>query len=329
MSLPQTIDWEIEIRPLGNRLVIGAWLKAMAATWLVSMIIVGAVFAGSGEWQALPMLALALGLTALGLGILGLLIMGLLLGNRLRLGFSVGPHGIRYRTLDARMRALSRLAVGGGLLAASPAAAGAGLLATANEDMTLTWAGSFRLREHPRQHTLALHNGWRDLVHLYCLPENYHRVRALIEHHIVTHGTAQRLQERRSPLPATLLGSAGILLASLPLFALGEITRLDLLLPILIMLFALATAWLIPLFGWVVMPMLLYVLGHTGMAMFEQHTLQLVSTYRYRRYELLDGGEWILLAAALVGGAWLWRVAWRAVRGRLVPLLFRDFEDRG
>ena len=43
-----------------------------------------------------------------------------------------------------------------------------------------------------------------------------------------------------------------------------------------------------------------------------------------RLFEVLDAGEWLLLALAMAGIVYLGRTAWRAVRGRLVPVLMRD-----
>ena len=43
------IEWEVDIPLVTNPMIIGAWLKAMGATYLLSILIVGTVFTGTGK----------------------------------------------------------------------------------------------------------------------------------------------------------------------------------------------------------------------------------------------------------------------------------------
>lgn len=323
------INWEIDIPLVTNRNMVGAWFKAMAATFLLSMLIPGSVFVGTGEFDALPVMAGVFALVVLGLSVVGLMIMWLVFGNRFRAAFTVTDEGISFSLRDTRARVLSRFAVVAGGIAGHPGATGAGLLATSSETLMLRWSGAFSARYQPRRHVIVLRNRWRDVMHVYCGADNYDRVKARVSQSLREHGTETRAVRGRSPLPRMLSGTALVVAASLPLFALNDMIGLDVFVPLLTMVFSLATLWLIPLFGWVVLPAVAYLLFEIAVSLAEVRELQLVSTYRYRRYELLDGDEWLLLLLVLAGLGYLSWMAWRALRGRLVPLLLQDYQDRG
>lgn len=318
------IEWEVDIPLVTNPMIIGAWLKAMGATYLLSILIVGTVFTGTGQADQLPLLMGWFALMTAGLALLGLLIMLLVFGNRFRARFALTSKGVVYEGVDRRAHSLARLAVLAGGLRGSPGAAGAGLLAISKERVVLDWAGAFGARYVPRHHTIALRNQWRDLLHLYCRPDNYEQVRARVAAELADKGTTERLARTRSPLPQAMMATGLVVVSCLPLFTLQDVSGLDILWPLLILVFSLATVWLIPLFGWVVLPLLGVVLVQLVLALQEVHEFTLVNTHRYRLFEVLDAGEWLLLALAMAGIVYLGRTAWRAVRGRLVPVLMRD-----
>ncbi|MEE4659683.1 MAG: hypothetical protein V2J89_04390 [Halieaceae bacterium] len=317
-------SWEVDIPLLTNPNMLGAWLKAMGATYLLCMLIMGAVMVGTGEWEQLPMLAGIFALVVGGILVLGLLIMLLVFGNRFRARFTVSDKGIAYEGIDKRARSLARMAVVAGALGGSARTAGAGLLAVSGENVDLQWQGIASARYQPRRHTIVLRNAWRDLMHVYCTPENYAAVRSLVEQQVPDQGAAVQPSAGRSPLPWALLHTGLVVGACMPLFALNDITRLDIFVPLLIMLFALAIVWLIPLFGWVVLPLAAYLLIDQLLALTGLREYTLVNTYSYRKYEALDGGEWAIVMLALAGLVYLAWISWQAVRGRFVPVLMRD-----
>ncbi|PLY17000.1 MAG: hypothetical protein C0631_00230 [Sedimenticola sp.] len=323
------LEWEINIPLVTNPLMLGAWVKAMGATYLVSMLILSAIFIGTGEVDGLPLLAGWFALITAGLTVAGLLIMLVVFGNRFRARFTVSDKGIGYEGIDTRARALARMSVVAGALGGSPRTAGAGLLAISNERVDLAWSGAFAARYRPRQHTVVLRNQWRDLLHVYCTADNYEAVKSRVSSMLSTRGTETRLEKHGSPLPGALFSTLLVVAACLPLFALNEITGLDIFVPLLVMLFSLATVWLIPLFGWVILPLLGYILIHLVVALSGVRELKLVSTYRFRAFELLDGGEWMVLILGLVGISYLAVISVRALRGRLVPVLFQDYQGHG
>jgi threonine/homoserine/homoserine lactone efflux protein len=103
-----------------------------------------------------------------------------------------------------------------------------------------------------------------------------------------------------------------VALAVAPLFVLSSYPfELDLFLPLLMMTFALATVWLIPLFGWVVIgcaAILALLITVTGLS----------------EFDYLYGYEQAAFVLAYVGLAYLVWFSWRALRGRFVPPLVQD-----
>jgi threonine/homoserine/homoserine lactone efflux protein len=127
-----------------------------------------------------------------------------------------------------------------------------------------------------------------------------------------------------SPLPRQLLHSALIVLASTTLFMLVEEFQLDLLAAMLVVCFALATLWLIPLCAWVV----LAGLGWMGVELFPRLTEVKTSHgfvgRRYPAWDLLSDDDLALLLLAVVGAAYLIWLSLGALRGKLTSMLIRD-----
>ena len=115
-----------------------------------------------------------------------------------------------------------------------------------------------------------------------------------------------------------------VIAACMPLYALVEITDLHLMVPLLIMVFNLAMVWMIPLFAWVVLPLSAYIPVYVGWALSGSVTIKLVSTYSYRQYQLLDAGEWIIIALTVAGLLYLFRISIKSLKGQYVPVLMRD-----
>jgi hypothetical protein len=321
--------WEVSIPLVTNPLILKAWTMAMGATYLLVMLILGTVFIGTGQADQLPLLA---GIFAIGVGVfmvLGLLVMLLVYGNRYRARFTLTHKGIAYEGVDRRARGMARLAVVAGVLGASARTTGAGLLAISQERVQLRWSGAFTARYLPHRHTIVLRNQWRDIMHVYCTSENYGEISDRVNREIGQKGTELRHNVSPSPLPSALLQSLLVVAACMPLYALVELTDLELMIPLILMLFALTIVWLIPLFAWIVLPIIGYIVIHIAIFLGEFRQYTLINTYSYRKYEVLDFGEWLVLAAALVSLVYLGWISVCALRGRLNPVLFQDMEGMG
>ncbi len=318
----EPLSWEAEL-PLLTRAMFRQWSGAMLATVLLMALILVPIFAVQGEWKALPMLLSVLMAVSLGLWLLGFLVVGLVFRGRMRVRYTLTDRGVLQETLDRTIRGASRLAIVAGVLARSPQLVGSGLIAKSREAEAIEWPRVARADDDPEHHVITLRNSWRTLLWIQCLPENHGRVREYI-HQALAGNPAGSESAQRSPLPRHLLHSALIMLACAPLFMLVEEFGLDLLVALLVLCFALATLWLIPLFGWVV----LAGLGWLGVELLLQLTLERSSYIfpgrTYRSYEVLDANDAILLGIAAAGAAYLGWLAVSALRGRLVSMLLRD-----
>ncbi len=314
--------WETDLR-LFSPEMLRQWTYAMLATALLMGLLLGTVFAAQGEWDAFPALGLVIGAVTGGIWLLGLLIMAVLFRGRFHVRYTLSDDGIRLETLEAKAKVANRAALVVGVLARKPGLVGAGLIARSRETEAVRWQGAFIAVPNPSRHLIALRNRWRTLMFVQCNPENFAAVYERVVQAMDRHKTAQRV-EARSPLPFYLLHSALILAACVPLFMLTEEYDLDLLAPILLLCFALATLWLINLFGWVIYGCLAYLALGTLVDLARVRPSLFSPGETYTGFEVVGGDEAGLLLLAALAAGYLARLAWRALHGRFLALLLRD-----
>ncbi|MBK1720445.1 hypothetical protein [Thiocystis violacea] len=295
---------------------------------LIPILIIGVVFAGQGDWEQLLSLAGVFTLAGVGLFVMLLLVMLVFFSNRLRTRYTLNAQGILQETIDKVSKTANRLAVVAGVLGRSPGTAGAGLIAMNQEAEGLEWQGRFTLEARPRRHLLIFRNAWRPVLEVYCTADNFDQVQTLARHYMAEHGTRQRA-EVKSPLPVYLLHTLLILLACVPIIAIHDEFNLDILLPMILLAFALATLWLIPLFGYVVLLTNTLILLSFTRAMLEEQTSYFRSGETYLHYQVFSDADWVNLGIALLALAYLSWLSLRAVRGKLMSLLIRDRMDMG
>lgn len=318
------LTWEIKFPLLTNPHIVMAWGKAMCVVYFVIMSILLPVFIATGEIDSLPMMALIFLAVIFGITLAGFLVMLIVFGNHSNARFVLSEKGISYESIDNRARIISRMAVLAGGLTGNPSLAGGGLLSVSKERVNLDWKAVFKARYDDKYHTIRLRNHYRDVLHLYCTPEIYSAARELVMEKVGQHGEQNNLAEGRSLLPGTLFATLLVIVACMPLYALVEIAKFHLMIPLLIMLFSLAMIWMIPLFAWVVLPMVAYIPIHLVWTLFESRTIKLANIYSFRGYELLDAGEWIVIGCAMAGLTYLCWISVRSLKGRYVSVLMRD-----
>jgi hypothetical protein len=327
MSAKEHITWETDLRLFSPEMAKG-WSLAMVATWLVMMLILGIVFVAQGDADDLPPLAGVLLAVTAGLWLLGFLIMALLFRGGLRVRYTVSETGVRMDTLDKVAKTSNRLAIALGALSGKPGLLGAGLINRSRESEAVAWDGAFRAELRPQRHLVVFKGSWRSLMLVQCTAENYPRVAARVQAEMASHGTNRRIPGK-SPLPAYLGRTLLVALASFPIFALHEEYNLDVFLPLLMFCFALATIWLIPLFGWVV-------LGSLGLIAFTVLARLLEETPSYIRpgqtftlLEVMSTEDWLMLGLAGLGAGVLVWLSLGALRGRIQAALMADQGDMG
>lgn len=316
------LTWETHL-PLFTRAMFRQWTGAMAATLMVVMLILVPIFASQGEWDALPPL---MGMVLAGTGVLwalGFLIMALVFRGRLRVRYTLTGRGVVQETIDRTAKGANRLAILAGALGRSPQVLGSGLIAKSREREAVEWAMIARADDDPARHFITLRNSWRSLLWVQCTPENHALVLGRIRAALAANPAGGEAG-RPSPLPRYLGLSLLTVLACVPLFLLVEEFDLDLLVALLVLCFALATLWLIPLFGWVV----LAGLGWLGLGLVLRLTEVRPSTLfpgrSYRGLDLLTDQDLGLLLMAALGAAFLVWLSLAALRGRLASMLVRD-----
>ncbi|MBP8273778.1 MAG: hypothetical protein KAY59_05070 [Acidobacteria bacterium] len=317
--------WEVDL-PLFSRRMLGSWTWAMCLVGLLMCGLLGVVFVAQGEWRsARTMLGLFAAITA-AMWLLGILIMAVLFRGKFPVRYTLSASGIRCDVTSRTAKVTNRLAIAAGILGRSPQTLGAGLLATSRESEAALWTGAFRADPHPASHRIELRNAWRSLLWVQCRPDNYVDVAAAIDAHMARHQTASRVSSR-SPLPAYLGRTLFVVVANAPLFVLADEFRVSLFLPIFTLCFALATVWLINIFGWVVIGGLVVMAAEVVLGQMEVRESMFEPGRVYRAWEVLGGDDISLLVISGAGALALGWMSWRAVRGRWMAALVQGFED--
>lgn len=255
--------------------------------------------------------------------LLFLFVMLIVLGNRMLLRFTVTHDGVLCETLSQTARRANCLAVVIGILAGRPGTAGAGMIGMSQEAVFVEWKSVFTVECSERRQVIILRNRWRQVMLIYCSADNFADIAKFVCHKTEASET-RTAAEMKNPLPDLLLRTVLTMLACAPAFMLSYPFKIDMLIPLLTLCFALATVWLVPLFGYVVM---LCTMIMTGMILadgFKIRHSRFASVGDYRAFELLNGDEWLLLGLTAMGFIWLFRSSWRAVRGRVSSALMTD-----
>lgn len=308
----EAITWETNISLLTNPLILKQSALVAGGSGLIMAFLMTVIFAATGEFRAIPMMwFIALCVTG-GLAVLFSLVALIFFGNRFRVRFTVDNTGALWETIDKRAIAAGRLALVAGILGRSPQVAGAGAIALSREKEFVRWKEIAVAEYNPRRLMITLRNSWRPVMLIVCTPENYDRVAEYIHGRIVPPEEDAASRGRRKPLARGLLRTALVTLAVLPLLTLsGYPFELDLLLPLILYFFALATVWLVPLFGWVVI----------GCALILAMQLTLLGL---AELPYLYGGElaaFFLACAGLIFLAWY---SWGYLRRKRLSILMEE-----
>jgi hypothetical protein len=327
MNTKEKIVWETDLRLFSPEMFKG-WSLAMVATWVVMMLILGIVFVAQGEADALADMALIFLAVVAGLWVFGFLVMAVLFRGKFRVRYTASETGILMETLDTVAKKTNRLAIVLGALSGKPGLLGAGLIGRSREAEGVEWDGAFRAVLRPERHLIVFKGPWRSLLLVQCREDNYDRVAELVEREMARRGTAKRVPGK-SPLPTYLGRTVLVALASFPIFGLHEEYDLDVFLPLLMFCFALATVWLIPLFGWVVMGSLGLIAFTVAGRLVEEIPSYFRPGESFTRWEVLGSDDGVLLGLAVLGAAWLIWLSVGALRGCIQSALIADWGDMG
>jgi hypothetical protein len=328
VSAPTVVGsrWDIAVPLLSNRAMVGGIFKAFGIAALLVCGLMTVILGSQGDWDEVPPLLLMFATIFGGFIVLSLLVMLVVFRNRMLFRFTVSDTGILFETVDKTAKAVNRLAIVAGVLGGSAQTTGTGLISASQETLELRWEGAFRAEYRPRSRTIVLRNAWRQLITVYCTPENYAEVAEQIHVAMERNGTAERVP-MRSPVGRYVGWSAVAVIATLPLFMLVEEFDVSLLLPIGILCFALATIWLIGVFGYVVLAGLVataWSVVANGLSVRESF---FSPGETFARWTVYSGDDWAMIALAGAAFAVLGWISIRGVTGRMPSMLTSDSAD--
>ena len=315
------LDWEIDV-PVATHPIM---LVNIAKVTVIAASLMGGLLAFllaiTGDFSAIWPLMVMLAACSAGLFLLLIVVALLFFRNRMHMRFRVDATGAGALASDRRARIASKVAIVTGLMAGKPGVAGAGLVGATTSNQNILWDAIVRARFHPRWRTISLANSWRTVLILFCREDNYEAVALAVRRALDARPASQ--PDRKSPLASLLLRSAIVVIATVPLFFLPYNLAVGLLAPLLVLCFALATIWLVPLLAWVVIAALAYI---ALAALFNGFSLMLslFGEGLYPEHGVLSGDDWTILVLSLLGAGYLLRLSIAALRGRIKTALMSD-----
>jgi len=250
------ISWDISIPLINNPFIFRASIQVCLITWIVAMFLFGFLFVATGEFDVLLPVLTIMTMIIIGLWVSMLLVMIIFFGNRMPMHFTINKSGVTCAITSERSKAANRLLIVLGILARKPGAVGTGVIAFSQESQTFEWERVYAVKYDEKRKVITLRNRWRSLMMIFCPPENYGDVAEIIKEKILQRPENQGLN--KNPLSSLFIRTALTTLSCVPLFRLDYPFNVDPFIPIFILCFSMATIWLIPLFGYVVIGAALY-----------------------------------------------------------------------
>jgi hypothetical protein len=317
------LEWETDVHLVTHPLMLANFAKLFAITAFIMGALLSFILAVTGGARSIvPMLELTGAVTG-GLAVLSGLVCLVIFRNRMHMRFSLDAEAAEAEVIDTRAKTANKIAVAAGVLTGRPGLAGAGMIAQSSSHQKAAWTAIAKARYSPAWRTVSLSNGWRTVLILFCTRENYDAVAASVREALAARKTKAR---PKNPLPRLLLRTALVILACVPLFGLPDLDEQAVLPAILILCFALASVWLIPLLAWVVLAGIAWMAALELLAGSEMRT-SMFGSGDFRAYEVFSGDDWALIVLAALGAAYL---AWLSVgllRGRIRSGLAGDLLD--
>ena len=320
---PPSLTWETDVHLVTHPLMLANFAKLFAITAFIMGALLSFILAVTGEARSIvPMLELT-GAVVGGLAVLSGLICLVIFRNRMRMRFSLDAKAAEADVTDTRAKTANKIAVVAGALTGRPGLAGAGLIAQSSSHQKAAWTAIAKARYSPAWRTVSLSNGWRTVLILFCTRENYDAVAVFVREALA----ARKIKARpKSPLPMLLLRTVLVALACAPLFGLPELDEQAILPAILILCFAMASVWLIPVLAWVVLAGLAWMAGLEFLAASAPRT-SMFGGADFKVYEVFSGDDWALIVIAALGAAYLVWLSVGLIRGRIQSGLAGDLVE--
>jgi len=319
------LNWETDVHLMTHPLMLMSFIRLFVLTGGIMAAMMCFMMVVTGQADAVVPI---LGLVGVCLGIVMVLFIFVSLAifrNRMHLSFQLDAKSAGAEVCDRRADIGSRIAVVAGALAGKPGVVGAGLIGLSSGSQKIAWSAVEKARYHPSCRAITLGNGWRTMVTLFCTAENYISVAEAVTKALAARPPRVRA---KSPLPKFLLRTVLVVLAVTPLFMLPDLDEKAILPALLVLAFALAEVWIIPLAAWAVFGGLCWLAVLEGAAMAElRHPMFGGETYR--GIDVLGGDETTALVLATAGTIYLVWLSVGYLRGRVESALMGDMEQAG
>ena len=322
---PAALKWEMAVPLVTHPLMVWTIVKAFTLVAILMSVFLSFLMAVTGGADTIPMVvAMSFG-TAAFLLVLSVIGSVIIYGNRMTMRFTLDDEAARAEVTDTRAKAVSITLIGLGALMGKPGAVGTGLTTLSDRDRRAAWHGIVKVDYYPRFKAVRLSNVWRTVMILFCTDGNYDAVAAFVAR--ATARKPAKAASRVNPLPRLLMHTVLIALACLPMFLFEHPIKMDIFVPLLVLCFALATLWLIPVMAYVVWAGLAFIWVNIGMMLMVERTSQFRSVGRYMAYEVLDGNDIATLVFAAVGTLYLIWLTRGLMTGRIRAALAGDMAD--
>ena len=322
------LTWETDIRLFTHPLMLANFAKLFAITGFIMAALLSFLLAVNGETDGIVPLLEMVGIILAGFAVMCFLICLVVFRNKMHMRFRVDAKVAEVDMADTRAEKANKLAMVLGVLSGKPGLVGAGLLAQSNRQQKAVWSAIARVHYHPSWRAITLSNGWRTVVTLYCTPENYAAVAAAVEQALANRPAEvkSKAAHKKNPLPKLLMHTALIVVACVPLFGLPDLDESAMLPALLVLCFALATLWLVPVMAYAVFLGLCWLAALEALAQNEVRTSYFDGS-SYRAYEVMSGDDYALLVAAGIGSAYLIWLCISLLRGRTRSALAGDMAE--
>ncbi len=307
----QKLSWEADIPLLTNPLVLKQLIIIVFGSGLFMALILSFIFLLTGDYDDIPFMLFVSLIVATGMGAGLFLIALLVFGNRIKVRFTIDNEKAFSETVEKRSLVGTRLTLIAGLIGGNLQAAGTGVLAASREKEYILWKDLQNAEFIPKHLMIVLNNSWRPVMLMICRPDNYELITEFVSRHVAPVARHEKVPSK--PLGKWFIRTIAVFAAVAPLFALSASYFLDfdIFLPLVLFFFALATVWLIPLFGWVVIAVAIIL------------ALQLLFI-GLDYFGAMYPGEQLLYLLSLAGLGFMIWFSRQSLRGKFTPLLFED-----
>lgn len=175
---PEALVWVSSMK-LPAAVILGEVARFLLITAVVMLVLMAFMGVATGEPEMIIKIAPFLLLAVAGLGALVLPLMFLFMGGSQKALFHVDSHGCAMAT-QSGLGKVGGLAQWAGILSGNAQLMGIGMLAEAEQSVTITWKNVHGVGYDPSSGIITLRDSWHTALRLFCPPDLYETVAARV-----------------------------------------------------------------------------------------------------------------------------------------------------